>query len=521
MSFLTRIFGASNTNKHEHPFSISPEEHAMARLGIFDDALDRLIIGPGNTLVVTCSCVFGLGGIEGWLHLAPHSKKVSFLEKTHFVTRYALANIIPSIVWDRIEAKTIVKSLQMNPDIIGKESPSLSWNRRRLQSLRGSLAGTAILSQLVGLLNVSMQSNNDYSQRLLAGKEPPFNIKSQSEVVIRLAGTNSNVTTLSMDRWGRRNIFPIYEQDTQEIRQLVQKHGFASNSTNHGVPIFWRVENGRYGDPESWSGMTIPKQWLLTVNNNNNNDDDNKSTKPQADKVLLIEADSVGKDSIESIFSPDMANHSDLDLYEATQGFYQLTRLVEDSAPDFDTLRVLLVDSNAIVTSGGGRKRTIRNYVTSLGLADIIIDAREPLLSAIQDWLGHRSWDQLHSRSRNRRTKPVIVETPSSTFFQSLKTALKPFGYSVVDIADAQQDYGSIQDIPILVDEDTSLATIHTVRSLVERKLTTPENICAFCGDQGGLVEMKPGEESSIVTICSSDIYDGLFRLVREMTVKG
>ncbi|KAL3942803.1 MAG: hypothetical protein SGBAC_003079 [Bacillariaceae sp.] len=493
--------------------TISPEEHATAKMRIFDDSLSRLIIGPANTFAVTCSFVFGLGALEGRLHLSSSSSstKVTALQKTHFVTRYALANIIPSIVWDRIKAETIVQALQMNPNILGKETASLSWRRRRLQSLRGSLAGTAILSQLVGLLNVSFASNQEYSKRLLEGREPPFNLPSQKEVVIRLAGLNSNVTSLTMERWGRRNIFPIYEQDTQPIRQLVQKHGFDSSNSNHGVPIFWRVENGRYGDPESWKGMTIPKQWLLNVKNTTN-------------KVLLLEADSVGKDSIESIFSPDMDSVSDLDLYEATQGFYQLSRLVEEDAPPFDTLRVLLVDSDGIMTSGGGRKRSIREYVTALGLTDIIIDARTPLLSAFKDWLGHRSWDHLHKRTRSllkKSKKPVIVETPSSIFFQSLKKALQPFGYEVMDVADAQQEYDSINDIPILVNEDTSLATIHTVRSLLERKLTTPENICAFCGDQGGLVEMEPGQESSIVAICSSDIYDGLFRLVREMAVQG
>ncbi|CAJ1951762.1 unnamed protein product [Cylindrotheca closterium] len=525
ISFLNKYWSNQTTTT-----SITPEEHATARLRIFDDALDRLIIGPGGTFAVTCSCVFGLSAIEGWLHLSSN-RQVSFLQKSHFVTRYALANIIPSIVWDRIKAETIVQALQLNPNILGKESASLSWNRRRLQSIRGSVAGTAILSQLVGLLNVSFSSKQDYSKRLLEGREPPFNLPSQKEVVIRLAGINSNVTSLSMERWGRRNIFPIYERDTQEVRQMVQKHGFDSergldSSSNHGVPVFWRVENGKYGDPDSWKGMAIPRQWLLTVKNtpqNAMNTSNSKNKKNAVNKILLLEADSVGRDSIECIFSPDMANESDLDLYEATQGFYQLTRLVEEDAPPFSTLRVLLVDSNAVVTSGGGRKRSIRNYVTNLGLADIIIDAREPLLSAVKDWLKHRSWDHLRGKRRIRlgTKKPVIVETPSSTFFQSLKQALEPFGYEVMDVADAQQEYGSIEHIPVLVNEDTSLATIHTVRKLLERKLSTAENVCAFCGDQGGLVELEPGHDSTIVTICSSDIYDGLFGLVREMAIQG
>lgn len=510
MSIFTKAFWTNNynnTNKNAHPFTITPEE-TMAQRRIMDNSLDRLIFGPGKTFVATCSCVFAVGAMEGWLHLAPSSKKgASLFEKAHFVTRYALANIIPSMVWDRIKAETIIKSLNMNPKIIGNESKRLSWRRKKLQSLRGSLAGTVFLSQLVSLLNVSMKAKQDYSKRLFLGKEPPFNLQSQKEVVIRLAGTNSDVTSLSLERWGRRTIFPIYEKDTQEIRHLVQKHGFDDPHSEFGVPIFWRVENGRYGDPESWKGMTIPKTWLLSAGDKH---------------VLLLEADALGKGSVESIFSPDMATHSDLDLYEATQGFYQLKHLVEKDAPPFDTLRVLLVDSNNIVTSGGGRQRTVRTHVDSLELADIIIDAREPLLSCIKDWLQHRSWDPLHARCRRAKGKrPVIVETPSATFFQALKTALGPFGYSVMDLADAKQEYGSIQDIPVLVNEDTSLATIQTVRSLLERQFVSSSNICAFCGDQCGLVELENDEQSSIVTICSSDVYDGLFRLVREMAVQG
>jgi hypothetical protein len=489
----------SSRNEIDHSIA-SLEERSIARSRIFDDAFSRLAIGPGVTLFGACTSVFGLSALEGWLHLAKNNK-TSFIERTHFVTRYALANIIPSIVWDRVSAETVVKSLKLNHNLLGSESPRLTWSRTRLQSLRGSLAGTAILSQLVGFVQVSMKSQQDYSERLLEGQEPPFNVSSQNEVVIRLAGTSSNVTTLSMDRWGRRNVFPIYESSTQEIRQLVKRHGFC-------VPVFWRVQNGRYGDPDTWKGLRIPKQWLLNTEHNN-------------PKILLLEADSVGKDSIASIFSPGMANNSDLDLYEVTQGFYQLARLVEDDAPPHQVLRVLLVDAESMITTGGGRKRTVRDYVTSLGLADIIIDARDPLLSAIRDWLDHRSWDTLKTSSWRKEKRPVIVETPCSTFFSSIRTALAPLGYSVMDITDAEQQYGSLHNIPILVDEDTSLATIHTVRSLLERKMTTRDNICAFCGDQGGLVELEPGQESPIVTICSSDIYDGLFRLVRRMAMQG
>eukprot|EP00547_Thalassionema_nitzschioides_P004806 CAMPEP_0194220212 /NCGR_PEP_ID=MMETSP0156-20130528/27750_1 /TAXON_ID=33649 /ORGANISM="Thalassionema nitzschioides, Strain L26-B" /LENGTH=446 /DNA_ID=CAMNT_0038950155 /DNA_START=288 /DNA_END=1628 /DNA_ORIENTATION=+ len=416
--------------------------------------------------------------------------------------------MIPSVVWDRIPATTITSALGLPSKLLCSESPRLEWRRKRLQALRGTLAGTAILSQLIVIVQVTEKSKEAFSDRIFQGREPPFNVASQKEVVIRLAGKTSDTTSLSMERWGRRNIFPVFECSSQEIQRLVQRHGFLGN---YGFPVFWRVGDGRYGDPDSWRGMKIPKQWLLNKTNS-------------SEKILLLEADSVGPDdSISSIFSSNMATNADLDLYEATQGFYQLERLVEEDAPPHEVLKVLLVDSQAIVKSGGGHTQSVQKYVMSLGLADIIIDARDPLLFAIKEWLDQRPWDRLKTKRLwgRKKRRPVIVDSSSSTFFTSIKASLAPFGYDVMDIADAERMYGSPKDIPILVNEDTSLATIHTVRKLLERKITISDNVCAFCGEKLGLVELDSGQESPIVTICSSDVYDGLFRIVRSLAVQG
>ena len=76
-----------------------------------------------------------------------------------------------------------------------------------------------------------------------------------------------------------------------------------------------------------------------------------------------------------------MAHDFHLDLYEVAQGFHQLKTLCQ--AKEFTTLRVLLLDPEAIYWSGGGRSTTVRDHVIELGFADVIVDSRAPLLHAI------------------------------------------------------------------------------------------------------------------------------------------
>jgi hypothetical protein len=103
---------------------------------------------------------------------------------------------------------------------------------------------------------------------------------------------------------------------------------------------------------------------------------------------------------------------------------------------------------------------------------------------------------------------------------------LSKSGYRVLDLIDANEKYeGSIDDIPIIVYEPTTLDTVHTVERLVyECQTCTTHNkemICALCPTHRGLVMLKPGEKSEIFTICGSDMYDYLLRVVRNMVREG
>jgi hypothetical protein len=166
--------------------------------------------------------------------------------------------------------------------------------------------------------------------------------------------------------------------------------------------------------------------------------------------------------------------------------------------------------------------------VFKLGLADIVIDTQAPIILALTQWLESKksNW------SSKTRPKHVILETPEVQWFQSAKFFLKEMGgYEVIDTIDAIKLYGSAQDIPMLVCERTTQDTIHTVRRLVLKNITKPENVCALCSSHQGLSETRAKENGSVAddegsvvqvtNICSSDLHDRLFRKVRHLAMRG
>jgi hypothetical protein len=233
--------------------------------------------------------------------------------------------------------------------------------------------------------------------------------------------------------------------------------------------------------------------------------------------------------SLWGLREPKETGELDLDLYETSQGFNRLRSLVEGKPSNFDVLRVLFVDADAVFKSGGGRIQSVRDYVTGLGLADVIIDARAPLLHSLDKWLRQRKQKDRHSPGWGlnpfvwtpTNLNPVILETPCSKSFGSIKSALGELGYTVMDISRALKRYGSLQDIPVLVYEKNTQGTINTIQLMLERNVVQPENVCALCPTHHGLVELADGQASEIEIICGSDIYDNLLLLVRDLAIEG
>ena len=70
-----------------------------------------------------------------------------------------------------------------------------------------------------------------------------------------------------------------------------------------------------------------------------------------------------------------------------------------------------------------------------------------------------------------------------------------------------------------IVYEETTTNTAHKVRQLVKNGHVDPSRCCALLDKQEGIKQLeKLSEESNLPAlpfVCSSDVYDGLFSLVR------
>ncbi|KAL3913268.1 MAG: hypothetical protein SGARI_000740, partial [Bacillariaceae sp.] len=228
--------------------SLSGEEDRAAHQRVFQDAYDRLVIGPGKAFLAAGCAVFGVGCLEGYQYLRPQSSAtaaaaaspLSVSQKCHFVVRYGFAQIVPSLIWGQQPARTVAQVCGVALDQEALQAAfygtrqSLPPTRRmavnRLIAIRGAIAGTILISQVISFASVSSEAKAAYSERIEAGREPPLNVdiatgsaaqRAQSHsnndndtqnlrqgVVIRLAGKTSDVTSLSMNREGRQHLFP-------------------------------------------------------------------------------------------------------------------------------------------------------------------------------------------------------------------------------------------------------------------------------------------------------------------------
>ena len=543
------------------------------------DASDRLAVGPLYAIAGGTAGVFGLGLLEGW-SVWKGGNSSSGMEKYRFVVRYGLSQILPSLVRLTQPAPAVAESMGIAASNVwgGSDVPSrkvLLLNR--LLTLRASIAGTVVLSQVVALTSVLGNTQQNYGNQIARGKEPPLADPTQQGVVLRLAGQASDVTQLTMYRQGRRAIFPIFEEPHHPmVQDLVQKYGCV-RTTNHNqtntqqhyspinptkkepfqqqqphhqmpasvswltygwvlflknknqtgqtdtpqVPVFWQVDSGRYSFASSWHGMYIPPNWLFETNNK------------KKEKLLVVEADvSPDDDGVWSLGPPkqDDDDDDDLDLYEVAQGFTRIASMVPATAR---VLRVLLIDTSTTVESGSGSQRssTIRQHVNELGLADIVVDCRAPLVLTLTKWLqqkqqqkGRRGsfgwWGSSSSSSSSLR--PVVLETPDKEWFGSLSRELRKHGYEVLDHYQAQRRYGTLEGIPFLVYQRTTADTLHTVRQYVGRKVVRdPTLVCALCPQHTPLLEDTGEPMEGVTHLSSTDLYDKLLRWVRQQALDG
>lgn len=616
--------------QQKEPSPNVPQWLITLRVGRY--AYDRLNLTGQTALFFATAAVVQTAAIEGSLHLQPRSTSTiatngspsldSWIIRARFTARYAVYNTIPSLIWGTQPPSSLIASSpylesRMNkpslPTVFTTLPPRRAVWVQILCAVRGAIAGSVVLSNVIALTSLWQRASDEYAQRIMLGREPPLerftsfaaaaatatgqhhdsNHESKG-CTVRLAGVRSNVTELSWHRRGSTHLWPIYE-DAAVVQRLVSRYATAPTAESSlslsssssvvavqqqpRVPVYWQVDDGQYSQARSWDGMTVQPQWLFPVRT--------KPGHPQ-ERMLYLEADATsgdesalslqnsahhfapsnernlsrvnrwfwdalsfvrekGSHSNATTLSTESDKHSrmpfsvlDLDLKEVAQGFRRLADLAKkeckkDGGSALQVRRVLLVDPTMIIENGGGRLTSVRDLVEELGLADIVIDARESVLHAILQWLAQQRNDRGSegSQKAQKQLRPVILETPSKAWFQSIRSELRKHGYDVIDRADAAMESSSNSNNnmpPVLVYERSSADTVNTIRQYLERGIVRdPSTVCALLTRHEGLDEVEAlnkslqttGRDAAVGCICSSDIHDRAFEWVRAKCIEG
>jgi Family of unknown function (DUF6739) len=501
------------------------------------------------------SVVLAAGAVEGATHLAPRNGATpsasSAVTRGRFLLRFAAAQVLPSAIWGTQPAEAVAAAMEFRrpgsaPRLVtaNPSAADVVLLRGRLAALRGVVAGTVVLSQVLALTNSIERAGDEYRARCDAGAEPPLRATAGSDtrdadsggttgVVIRLAGRDSDVTALGLDRMGRAGLFPVFEDPRRSsVRHLVRRHGgstgvaafndgrssgkwwswwerLSGSQTSVRVPVYWQVPDGRYGKRSSWAGLgpALPKKWLFV-------NPQGRSAAEVPLRVLVLEGDATAGEAAFGMASS--AAEGDLDLQEASQGFARLAELAPPVSPGeqpVEVLRVLLADANATVESGGGTKQTVRERVRELRLADVLVDSRRPLIREMEKWV-HRT---VSTEEVGQAPTPVRVclETPSRQWFDAIKAALARENIEVVS---------RTSGLPLLVYQRNTADTINTIDRLIGEGLVAPSDVCALLDSHEGLEELremiKADQRRGIGVICSSVIFDELLAKVRRKATR-
>lgn len=401
-----------------------------------------------------------------------------------FAWRYGLANILPSLVWGTKDADLVARVAGLDPATvlvssdIGRGAVHVSW-AFNLYCLRSLTGGFVFINYILRVAGIASEARQSYRDNVLAGREPPPPVRGTGRV-IRLAGECSDVTEFSLTRDGER-LFPVYEIPGL-VTALVQRHGGGK------LPVYWQVSSGEYGRAAMWEGLIIDDSWLFHSHSGRS--------------VLLLEADATVS---EQALALAKSGASDLDLEEMAQGFRALSLCARRNCVRADRItRILLADLQRNYTTGGGHRFSLREWIEWYHEADILVDARAPLLEALLGWLG-----QLPDAGCR-----VAFNTHNSTYYQNLKSLFADYGYEIIDpIGFSMED-----NCPYLVYHRTTADTLHIVQALVTHHDVAPNYCCALLDRSEGLAGINQLSEevgTRVPVICSAVVYDDLLREIR------
>ncbi|CAH0491652.1 unnamed protein product [Peronospora farinosa] len=397
---------------NHHAMTLSREAQVLRRIARV--SIQSIVQPARLVLLGICSSgVFGFSGYEAFLLLDPMQPMT--LDSLLFVYKYATHNFLASCIWETRAPELVAQSLGLDPmQLLKVFDPATSSADAALQlkvmnvfTARAMLAGFMVVTQLLNIVRASGKAALGYSENVYSGLEPP--LQGITERIIRLAGKGSDVTEVSMTRYGA-HILPVLEEPKKH------RHLVALWSLNGRVPCVWCVPKDQYGFRHSWTGLDVDESFLLRTTTGK--------------YILCIEADATLKDrAFELRVMPKAPSPRDeeLSVEDASQAY----RLVERQAAlalkrPFRSLCVLLGDSRQPCDLGGESFVTLRDRTRLKQEVNVLIDSKAPLLLEVLKWCG---------RFVDGRKTLVLDVTPHN--FLPLKLFLEHHGYAVLTPAEA------------------------------------------------------------------------------------
>ena len=370
----------------------------------------KVIEPPTLHLLAASACAtMGIAALEASLLLHPHVSLYD-LNSLMFISRYAVEQLFPSVVWQTQPATMIATVVGLDPttllaDLSGETPASarLLLQTHLLETSRYFFAGFMMIAQLFRAGAISMEGFSEYEQRIQRGREPPLLL--QDGLVMRLCGKDSFVSAVTLSKMGR-HFFPIFESP-ERVQWLVWKY-----SQNKRLPVFWCVEQGRYTQPYSWARFPVGKGCFYKG--------------VEGEQLLFLEADATNGNDPLTIGKTAL----DLTLDDASQGFNFILKKFEQQGytpgKDFRPVRVYLGNSMEEFSTGGGFHYNIRHRIRFANECDILVDSRAPVLQRILEWC-----EQVAGKDRK-----LIFQTTSRDYFVNLQKLLWQYGYEVYDPID-------------------------------------------------------------------------------------
>jgi hypothetical protein len=259
--------------------------HGMRRVAQLASAnlLDR-----GNIALLggASAAVLGCGVCEGWLLTvaAAPAQEVAW-----FAILYGTENMLPSVIWSTKPALLVADAHGYPAELLiplpaaGPEEAAQLLRAESCRTYRSIVAGYVGMAQVLRVVQGSARAAAQLQQRVLLGLEPP--LRGVHERVIRLCGVRSDVTSLSLARYGE-HVLPVFETVPNSPARHAALLLGAGDSYDHlrsfhaaaghpdvsamalveavgrqgaGVfraPVFWRVHRSAYGVSEAWAGLS-------------------------------------------------------------------------------------------------------------------------------------------------------------------------------------------------------------------------------------------------------------------------